>query len=302
VIDNVADGVRATGARIPADRVHARSLRRAVVVPGALDLENRLGGTASTTAAADVTAGTHADHGAHRMRWQDPAFGWFRARLYDRAWVLTLIAQTSERVGTVAVLPTLGSDLWSTVDVGVSGEARWTAAYRQMIQNAAFRARRARIIVHAWVDALHVDARMITWTIAIAVAANHATTVQRIAIITLAAATISDMVVRETLGIGAAWIRDQAWVHAVVVLAGLVARALTVVPALDRLARDLRIALIALFARAYRLVVSHVADCVGAAATGIAALPVDAGLVIAAVIICRASSDHRQLYCGIKVI
>jgi hypothetical protein len=171
-----------------------------------------------------------------------------------------------------------------------------------MIQNAAFRARRARIIVHAWVDALHVDARMITWTIAIAVAANHATTVQRIAIITLAAATISDMVVRETLGIGAAWIRDQAWVHAVVVLAGLVARALTVVPALDRLARDLRIALIALFARAYRLVVSHVADCVGAAATGIAALPVDAGLVIAAVIICRASSDHRQLYCGIKVI
>jgi len=68
VIDDVADGIRATRARIPADRVHARSFRRAIVVLGALDLEDRLGGTASTTATADVTAGTHADHGAHRMR------------------------------------------------------------------------------------------------------------------------------------------------------------------------------------------------------------------------------------------
>jgi len=156
--------------------------------------------------------------------------------------------------------------------------------------------------VHAWVDALHVDARVITWTIAVAVAANHATTVQRIAVIALAAATISDVVVREALGVGAARIRDQAGIHAVVILAGLVARALAVVPALDRLTRDFRIALIALFARAYRFVIPHVTDRVGTAATGIAALPVDAGFMIAAVVIRRASSDHCQLYCGIRII
>jgi len=130
VIDNIADSVRATGARVPADRVHARSLRRTVVVPGALDLENRLGGTAGTATAADVTAGTHADHGAHWMRWQDSTLGRFRAWLYDRTRVLTLVAQAGERVGTVAILPALGPDLWSAVDVGVSGEARWASAYR----------------------------------------------------------------------------------------------------------------------------------------------------------------------------
>jgi len=171
-----------------------------------------------------------------------------------------------------------------------------------MIQDAALRARRARIVVHAWVDALHVDARVITWTVAIAVAANHAATLQWVAIVTLAAAAVGHVVVREALGVGATRVRDQTRVHAVVILAGLVARALAVVLALDRVTGNLRVALIALFARAYRLVVPHVADRVATATAGIATLPVDAGLVIAAVVIRRASSDHRQLYCRIRII
>lgn len=81
MIDDVADGVGPARARIPTDRVHARALRRAIIVLGALDLEDRLGGTAGTTAAADVAAGTHAHHSAHRMCRQYPALGRFRARL-----------------------------------------------------------------------------------------------------------------------------------------------------------------------------------------------------------------------------
>lgn len=100
----------------------------------------------------------------------------------------------------------------------------------------------------AGIDALHVDARVIARAVAVAVAADHAAAIQRIAVVALAATAVGHVVVREALGVGAARVRDQARVHAVVVLAGLVDRALAVVQALDRVARDLRVALVALLA------------------------------------------------------
>lgn len=168
-----------------------------------------------------------------------------------------------------------------------------------MVQDATLGPCGARIVVHARVDALHVDAGVIARTVAVAVTANHAAAIQRVAVIALAATAIGNVVVREALGVGAArGVRDQARVHAVVVLAGLVARALAVVLALDRVTRDFRIALIALLARAHRFVVLYVADRAGAAVARVAALPVDAGLAVAAIVIRRASADDRQLYCG----
>lgn len=57
--------------------------------------------------------------------------------------------------------------------------------------------------------------------------------------------------------------------------------------------RDIGIALVASLARANRFVVPHMANGVGAAIAGIATLPVDAGLAIAAIVVCRARSDDR---------
>lgn len=171
-----------------------------------------------------------------------------------------------------------------------------------MVQDSAFRSRRAWIIVDAGIDALHVDARVIAWAIAVAVAADHAAPIQRIAMIALAAAAVGHVVVREALGIGATRVRDQARIHAIVVLAGLVERALAVVPALDGVTGDFGVALVVLLARANRFVVPHVASSVGTAVAGVATLPVDARLAITAVIVRRARSNDRQLYYKIAII
>lgn len=104
-----------------------------------------------------------------------------------------------------------------------------------MIENSAFRAGRARIVVHAGINALHIDAGVIAWTVAIAVAADDAAAIQRIAIVALAAAAIGYMVVREAFSVDVrAWmIRDQAWIYAVVIHAGFVECALAIMPTLD---------------------------------------------------------------------
>jgi len=108
------------------------------------------------------------------MRRQDAAFGRLRAWLYDRARILTLAAQTGERVRTVTVLSALGFDFRLAIDVRVSGVVRRAAAYRQMVQHPAFRARRAGTIVNARIDTLYIYARVIARTVAVAVAADHA--------------------------------------------------------------------------------------------------------------------------------
>lgn len=87
---------------------------------------------------------------------------------------MTLAVQTGERVGTVAVLSALGFDFRLAIDVRISGVVRRAAAYRQVVQYPALRARRAGIIVNARVDALHIYTRVIARTIAVAVAADHA--------------------------------------------------------------------------------------------------------------------------------
>jgi len=64
--------------------------------------------------------------------------------------------------------------------------------------------------MHARINALHVNAGVIAWTVAIAVAADDTATIQRIAIIAFATAAIGYMIIREAFTVDAcAWlIRD----------------------------------------------------------------------------------------------
>ena len=55
----------------------------------------------------------------------------------------------------------------------------------------------------AWVDALHVDARVVAGTVAIAIAPYHFAAIQSISVITLTATTVGFMVVRVTFGVHA---------------------------------------------------------------------------------------------------
>jgi hypothetical protein len=171
-----------------------------------------------------------------------------------------------------------------------------------MVQDLALGMRRARVVVDAGIDTLHIDASVIARTVAIAVAANNPASIQRIAMVAFAAMAVSHVVVREALGVGAARVCDQARVYAVVVLTGLIDCTLTVVLALNRIACDFRVALVALLARADRLVVPYVADGVGPAIARIATLSIDAGVVVAAIVVDCACPDNRQLYCGIERI
>jgi len=56
----------------------------------------------------------------------------------------------------------------------------------------------------ARIDTLHVDARVIAWTVAVTVAADYAAAIQGITMIALTAAAVGYVIVRETLGIGTA--------------------------------------------------------------------------------------------------
>lgn len=152
--------------------------------------------------------------------------------------------------------------------------------------------------MHARIDALHVDAGVIARTVAIAVTTDDATAIQRIAVVALATATIGYVVVREAFDVDARarMVRYQAWIHTVVVHAGFVEGALAVMATLDRVTRDLGITLVAWFARTDRFVISYVADGVGAAVARVATLPVDASLVITAIVVRRARPNDRQLY------
>lgn len=161
---------------------------------------------------------------------------------------------------------------------------------------------RARIVVHAGIDALRVDARVVTRTVTITVAADHATPVERIAVVTFATDAVSHVIVRLAFGVGATWIRDQARVHTVVVHASFIESTLTIMLTFHRVARDFGITLVTLFARTDRFVISYIAISIAATIAGVATLPIDAGFVVTAIVIRRARSDHRQLYCRIRMI
>lgn len=96
MIDDIANRVGPARAWVSADRVHAGPLRGTIVILGTLNFEDRFSGSAGTAATADVSARTHAYHGAYRMCRQDPTLGRLGARLYNRARNLAFVAQTGE--------------------------------------------------------------------------------------------------------------------------------------------------------------------------------------------------------------
>lgn len=137
MVRDAAIRVRAAGARILADGVHARLLRRAIAVPGALDLQDRLGGSASSAAVAHVATRTHADHRANRRSREDPALRRLAARMHHRARILALVVEAGQQTRTVAVLLTLWPLLWLAIDVRIARVPGWAAANGQMVEYSA---------------------------------------------------------------------------------------------------------------------------------------------------------------------
>lgn len=63
MVDDVADGIAATSARVFADSVYASFVRSALAVSGATDLDDGCCGLTSSASAADISWRTDADHG-----------------------------------------------------------------------------------------------------------------------------------------------------------------------------------------------------------------------------------------------
>jgi hypothetical protein len=101
--------------------------------------------------------------------------------------------------------------------------------------------------MHAWIDALHIDTGMISWTVTITIAADHITSFKRITIVAAAASTVSNMIVCKTFGIATAIVRKQARVYAIVVHARFVEHAFRISLTFYGVAGNIRITLMSLF-------------------------------------------------------
>lgn len=154
-----AFGIRSTVARVLANAVDASLLRGAV---GIADTLSHLGdgrrGLASSATAADVTSGTHADHGAHRDRTHHLTIGGSLTRVQNRTRVLTLVLQAGQPRGALRILFAFGSRFGPASHVRVAHHSGRASTQRQMVLHLALGTRPAVVSVHARVDALRVDA------------------------------------------------------------------------------------------------------------------------------------------------
>ena len=149
--------------------------------------------------------------------------------------------------------------------------------------------------MNAGIDTLHVDAGIVSWAVAVAVATDHSATIQRISIIALTTSTVGFVVVGEAFRVHSAVIGNQTRIHAVVVHATLVQGTFAVACTFHGVASDVWVALVAFIAGADRFVVSYIARGVGTTVARISTLPVDAGFCVAALVVRRTGTDYRYL-------
>lgn len=136
--------------------------------------------------------------------------------------------------------------------------------------------RRARIVAHARVHALAVDAGVFRRAFVGASAADDATRHERVALEAGSAAARGHVALHIALAVDGAQVLEETGVYAILVHAGLVRGALRVVLALDWEAGYAWFALVAFLAEADGLVVLDVALRVAAAVAGVPASPVHA--------------------------
>lgn len=135
----------------------------------------------------------------------------------DGARILTLLVQTSQEIWTIFVIPTLGFLFGLTADVWISTEVRRTPADRQVISHLTRRSMRTLIVLDTRIDTLRVDTGMIARTVAVAVAADHLTSVLRTTMETVFAPAVGHVIADEAFGISSANVGEQTGIHAIVV-------------------------------------------------------------------------------------
>lgn len=218
MIFDAAFCVRAAVARISADSIEARLVRWTFAVANtSAYFFNSCYRITRSTAAADVSRRTHADHRTNRDGTDYLALGRSSTGLQNGAWVLAFVVQASESRWTFAIFAALWLRFRSTVNVRVPNVTFRASAQRHVVLDAAFSARRARIVVNAGIDALRVDALPVARTIAVRCASNDYTAIQRIASISAKTSAFRLVPVHVTFRIYAARIFNEARIDAVAV-------------------------------------------------------------------------------------
>lgn len=221
MVPDPALGIRSAVARVDALAVQASPVRRTLGVRGTRDGGHRRQDLASAASAAHVTGGTFANHRPHRQRIDDHAFGRPFARFQGGARVLAHVVETGQLRRTIGVLLALGLRFLSASHVRVAHQSRRATAQGEMILHFALGLRRTRMVVHARVDALAVDARTVVRTIVVAAAADHQAPVVRVTAVTALAPALRTAGDRETFGVRSARVFHYARVQTMAVDARL---------------------------------------------------------------------------------
>ena len=139
-----------------------------------------------------------------------------------------------------------------------------------MVLDAAFRSRRARVVVDARVDTLGVDALSVARTVAVGGATDHATSFQGISAVAAATATFGAVLVDKTFGVDSARIFNETRVDAVAIDARFSRFAFGVDSATHLTTCYVRITLVTFFAGTNRSVVLDIASRMRATVTRVA--------------------------------
>jgi len=177
----------------------------------------------------------------------------------------------------------------SAVHVGIAQEIGGTTAHGQVVLGPALRSRGTGVVVDAGIHALLVLAGLVCGTVVVAAAADDAATLVRITTVSTQAAALGTVRLHIALGIGSTGIVDQARIDAVTVDAGLARIALAIHAASNGATGGIGITLESILAAAHCAMLGHLADGVGSTVARVAALGMDAGLLVGTVLVAVAS-------------
>lgn len=193
------------------------------------------------------------------------------ARLEYAARILAFVVDAGESWWAFGVFATFRLGFFAALYKRISDVSRRTSAQRHVVLNPALGSWRARIVVNARIYTLRVDALPVGGTVAVGSAAHDHTSILRISAVAAQAATFGAVSVRIALGVDAAWVSNQARIYAVAVDASFARVAFGIGSAAHFTAYNVRITLVAFFARTDRSMVLHEAGAVGTAAARVAA-------------------------------
>lgn len=281
VVLDAALGIQTAVAWIATYAIEARFVRRTIGVSHTTShLYDGFGGFACATSTADITIRTNANHSSNGRGGCHFTLGWSITRFQDQAGINTFVADASQAWRTVGIYSARWLRFRSAVNIRITQETSRTAANGQMILSSAFGSGRASALVDTRIHTLFIQTELVGRTIIIGLTTDNATSL--ISITTEATLTSAHGLIRFdiTFSINSARIINQTWTDTISINTCLIAITFAIHSASDCSARSVGITLKTVLARTDGTMVSYLTHSVSSTVAWVAALSVNAGLLV----------------------